>query len=111
MAIGTASAFALVVALGVALGACQETPEQELDDAITTVCRCAEFLPAQQQECVAELESQPTDIGSASCEDCIEQEGGDCSELLAKCIPLCEQNQNQDPEPGDNRVKVTKEVQ
>lgn len=93
--------LALVALAAGAFAGCQESVQQQQDDAITLACRCLEFLPSEQDTCVTQLEEQASNI-QPDCLACIEADGADCPKLLEVCIPLCEMAQQQ---PVTNIVK------
>lgn len=99
------------IALGVALGlavvavGCDPAPGNDASVVYETLCQCIAFLPAQQDKCLAEIDTALPNV-AAACADCVEREAGDCASEIQVCVPICDQAQQQ---PGPRAPAVTEE--
>jgi hypothetical protein len=81
--------FALAIVIGLALGGCTHTPEQDARSVCTAFCQCFDTpLPGPQQQCVDDCAPRIQTVSDA-CLQCTFENEQACSMLLDQCFNLC----------------------
>jgi len=80
----------VVSIVGLLLGACETSPEQQARDLCTAICNCMTASPALVEECIADCVPDVPVTLPDGCIDCIYQYSQSCSDLESHCEAACD---------------------